>query len=90
MNIAEENERPVRTTIFNVPGFQGLPKRVKRMLVATEAHLFEQPTARLAEGSDVWEAEPDDALETLLTNWREALSSGREGGLELAVVEARG
>jgi hypothetical protein len=31
------------TTILNDPGFQTLPKGVKRMLVASEAYFFDQP-----------------------------------------------
>jgi hypothetical protein len=31
------------TTILNYPGFQSLPKGIKQLLVASEAHFFDQP-----------------------------------------------
>jgi hypothetical protein len=38
-------ERPMNTTILNYPGFQTLPKGIKQMLVASEAHFFDQPAS---------------------------------------------
>ena len=33
----------MNTTILSYPGFQSLPKGIRRMLVASEAHFFDQP-----------------------------------------------
>jgi hypothetical protein len=33
----------MNATILNYPGFQTLPKGIKQMLVASEAHFFDQP-----------------------------------------------
>jgi len=35
----------MNTTILNYPGFQSLPKEIKQMLVASEAHYFELPAS---------------------------------------------
>jgi hypothetical protein len=35
----------MNTTILSYPGFQTLPKGVRRMLVASEAHFFDQPAS---------------------------------------------
>jgi hypothetical protein len=35
----------MNTTILNYPGFQTLPKEIKQLLVASEAHYFDQPAS---------------------------------------------
>jgi hypothetical protein len=56
-------ERPMNASILNYPGFQTLPKGVKQMLVASEAHFFDQPAPHYKEQRDngygrrrAWEA----------------------------------
>jgi len=47
MNTTLQNEeQPMNTTILNYPGFQSLPKGIKQMLLASEAHFFDQPASR--------------------------------------------
>jgi hypothetical protein len=45
MNTTSLAERPMNTTILNYPGFHTLPKGIKQMLVASEAHFFDQPAS---------------------------------------------
>jgi hypothetical protein len=57
------------------------------MLVATEAHLFDQPAPPWAEASrEPRNAVANGALEIFLTKWREALRSGWDGEMSLAGV----
>ena len=39
----------MNTTILNYPGFQGLTKGVKQMLLVSEAHFFDQPAPHYKE-----------------------------------------
>ena len=83
-----QNEPPVLTTIFNVPGFQSLPKRIRQMLVVTEAQLFAQAAPHYPE-----RVERDStarlALETFLMSCR-LLRSGRDERMRLARLFERG
>jgi len=45
MNTLIETGHQMNETILNYPGFQNLPKGVKRMLLASETHFFDQPTS---------------------------------------------
>jgi hypothetical protein len=45
MSMTLQFEGPTDTTILNYPGFQALPKGIKQMLVASEAHFFDQPAS---------------------------------------------
>jgi hypothetical protein len=40
-----ETGHQMNETILNYPGFQNLPKGVKRMLLASETHFFDQPAS---------------------------------------------
>ncbi len=42
MNTTSQLEEAMNTSILNYPGFQSLPKGIKQMLVASEAHFFDQ------------------------------------------------
>ncbi|HUD48816.1 MAG TPA: hypothetical protein VMR33_18430 [Candidatus Baltobacteraceae bacterium] len=44
MNTILQVQQPMNATILNYPGFQTLPKGIKQMLVASEAHFFDQPS----------------------------------------------
>jgi len=43
MNATLHAEQPMITTILNYPGFQTLPKGVRRMLLVSEAYFFNVP-----------------------------------------------
>jgi hypothetical protein len=43
MNSTLQAEQRMNTSVINYPGFQTLPKAVKKMLLVSEAHFFEQP-----------------------------------------------
>jgi len=49
MNTTLQAERQMNTTILNYPGFQALPKGVKRMLLVSEAHFFDQSASHQQE-----------------------------------------
>ncbi|MGA2176407.1 MAG: hypothetical protein ABSH38_15635 [Verrucomicrobiota bacterium] len=60
-------EQQMITTILNYPGFQTLPKGVKRMLLVTEAHFFDQPAPHHQEQKGVaQEMRSNRGLEELL------------------------
>jgi hypothetical protein len=42
MNTTLQGKQAMNTTILNYPGFQTLPKGTKQMLLASEAHFFDQ------------------------------------------------
>jgi len=43
MNTTLHAEQPMNTTILNYPGFQDLPRGVRRMLLVSEAYFFNEP-----------------------------------------------
>jgi hypothetical protein len=45
MNTTMQAERTINTTILNYPGFQGLPKGIKQMLLVSELYFFDQPAS---------------------------------------------
>ncbi len=42
----------MNTTILNYPGFQTLPKGVKKMLLVSEAYFFDEPASHRMEQKD--------------------------------------
>jgi hypothetical protein len=55
MNTTSQADFQMSTTILNYPGFQTLPKGIKQLLVASEAHFFDQPVSQQLEQQAVAE-----------------------------------
>jgi hypothetical protein len=49
MNTSFQKGQEMNTTILSYPGFQTLPKGIKQMLLASEAHFFDQPVSHATE-----------------------------------------
>jgi len=55
MNTTSQVQQPMNTTILSYPGFQTLPRGIKQMLVASEAHFFDQPASHHTGNARPWE-----------------------------------